>query len=63
MTDQTTSPLCGSCLDGDHPLCAGWVRTGRQIPDPDPYRTVTRMLAEWVPCGCGCDYARKVVPV
>ena len=51
-----TGPLCATCAAGQHgEPCLLWVKTGRQVPDRDPYRDRTGWVPEWVRCGCGCS--------
>lgn len=51
---------CPACEEGRHESCHGSIPTGRQVPETDPYRTATRMVAEYQPCGCDCQ--NSVVP-
>lgn len=47
-----TRAVCPACLGGDHGSCAVTFPTGRQVPDTDPYRDRTRMVAEYATCTC-----------
>jgi hypothetical protein len=46
---------CVPCSHDRHEQCQLWVPTGRRVPDPDPHRDRDQMVAEFVPCTCGCQ--------
>jgi hypothetical protein len=54
---MTETTRCLACRDDNHNLCPGQRLTGRLIPDPDPYRERTRLVAEWARCECDCRKA------
>jgi len=52
VTTTDERPICDPCHAGRHEGCKHSVPTGRLVPDDDPYRDRTRMVPEWVACGC-----------
>lgn len=55
--------MCTPCASGRHGDCERRVRTGRMVPDTDPYRDRAGWVREVVECACvPCSHVVSVVP-